>query len=150
MIVVGIATGIGLWMAGVPMPFALGMLSGVLDFVPVIGPLVAAVPGVLVAFAQGPQLALWAIAVYLIVQFCEGHFIVPLVQRWAVSLPPAVGLLGAVVFGLIFGLIGVLFAMPLLVVAVSLIEDLYVRRMDHDQGARKDVPRPHPIAATRR
>jgi predicted PurR-regulated permease PerM len=134
MVVVGVATAIGLWMVGVPMPFALGMLSGLLDFVPVIGPLAAAVPGVLVAFPQGPDVALWAVVVYLVVQFCEGHFIVPLVQRWAVSLPPAVGLLGAVVFGLLFGLIGVLFAMPLLVVVVSLVEDLYVRRLDHASG----------------
>lgn len=130
MTVVGIATGIGLSLAGVPMPFALGLLSGLLDFVPVVGPLVAAVPGVLVAFTQGPDIALWAIAVYVAVQFTEGHFIVPLVQRWAVSLPPAMGLLGAVVFGILFGPIGVLFAMPLLVAAVSLVEDLYVRPME--------------------
>jgi predicted PurR-regulated permease PerM len=134
MVVVGIATAIGLWMAGVPMPFALGLLSGLLDFVPVIGPLAAAVPGVLVAFAQGPDVALWAVVVYMVVQFCEGHFIVPLVQRWAVSLPPAVGLLGAEVFGLLFGLIGELYAMPLLVVVVSLVQDLYVRRLDHAAG----------------
>jgi predicted PurR-regulated permease PerM len=150
MVVVGIATGIGLAIAGVPMPFVLGLLSGLLDFVPVIGPLAAAVPGVLVAFGQGPDVALWAIVVYVVVQFSEGHFIVPLVQRWAVSLPPAVGLLGAVVFGLLFGLIGVLFAMPLLVVAVSLVEDLYVRRMDQAESGRKDPPRPRPVAAARR
>jgi predicted PurR-regulated permease PerM len=124
MAVVGVATGAGLAFAGVPMPFVLGLLSGLLDFVPVIGPFVAAVPGVLVAFGQGPDVALWAIVVYVVVQFCEGHFIVPLVQRWAVSLPPALALLGVVVFGLIFGVIGVLFAMPLLVVAVSLVQDL--------------------------
>jgi len=130
MTVVGIATGVGLAIANVPMPFALGLLSGLLDFVPVVGPLVAAVPGVLVAFTQGPDVALWAIAVYVIVQFTEGHFIVPLVQRWAVSLPPAIGLLGAVVFGILFGAVGVLFAMPLLVAVVSLAGDLYVQPME--------------------
>jgi predicted PurR-regulated permease PerM len=142
MVVVGIATGIGLALAGVPMPFALGVLSGILDFVPVIGPLVAAIPGVLVGFAQGPDVAMWAAVVYLVVQFCEGHFIVPLVQRWAVSLPPAVGLLGAVVFGLLFGVIGVLFAMPLLVVVVSLVQDLYVRRLEEDSMAQAEAGHP--------
>ena len=139
MTVVGIATGIGLAIAHVPMPFALGLLSGLLDFVPVVGPLVAAVPGVLVAFTQGPDVALWAIVVYGVVQFTEGHFIVPMVQRWAVSLPPAMGLLGAVVFGILFGAIGVLFAMPLLVAAVSLVQDLYVRPMEAalDTGGKK-------------
>jgi predicted PurR-regulated permease PerM len=139
MTVVGIATGIGLAIAHVPMPFALGLLSGLLDFVPVVGPLVAAVPGVLVAFTQGPDVALWAIVVYGVVQFTEGHFIVPMVQRWAVSLPPAMGLLGAVVFGILFGAIGVLFAMPLLVALVSLVQDLYVRPMEAalDAGGKK-------------
>ena len=134
MTVVGLATGVGLALVHVPMPFALGLLSGLLDFVPVVGPLIAAVPGVLVAFTQGPDVALWAIVVYVIVQFSEGHFIVPLVQRWAVSLPPAMGLLGAVVFGILFGPVGVLFAMPLLVVVVSLVEDLYVRPMESSLG----------------
>ncbi len=131
MTVVGIATGIGLWLVGVPMALPLGVLAGLLDFVPVIGPFASAVPAVLLGFSQSPQTALWAAAVYLVVQFCEGHFIVPLVQKWAVSLPPALGLVGVVVFGILFGVIGVLFSMPLLVVAVTLVEHLYVRPMQH-------------------
>lgn len=128
MLSVGILTSLGLWMAGVPLAIPLGILSGLLDFVPFIGPLVAAVPGLLVAFSQGEDVALYALVVYLAVQFVEGNIILPLAQKWAVSLPPVISLLGIVAFGLVFGPMGVLFAMPLTVVLVVLVQKLYVER----------------------
>ena len=126
MCMVGVLTGVGLWLVGVPLAIPLGILSGILDFVPVIGPFAAALPGILIAFAQGQDVALYAALVYITVQFLEGHFVLPLAQKWAVSLPPALGLLSIVGFGLVFGLMGVLFAMPLTVVAVVLVQKLYV------------------------
>lgn len=130
MVAVGILTGVGLWAIGVPMALPLGILSGLLDFVPVLGPLVAAIPGVLIAFAVGPEVGLYAALVYIAVQFVEGNIVLPLAQKWAVSLPPVLSLLGIVAFGLIFGLIGVLFAMPLLVVTMVLVQKLYVERFE--------------------
>ena len=129
MVVVGVITGIGLWAIGVPLAIPLAILSGLLEFVPVVGPLVAAVPGILIAFTQGPEVALYAVLVYSGVQFIEGNFVMPLAQRWAVSLPPALSLVGIVGFGLLFGVMGVLFAMPLLVVVVTMVNKLYVERM---------------------
>lgn len=128
MLAVGIFTFIGLAAVGVPLALPLAILSALLDFVPVIGPLVAAVPGVLIAFTVAPEVALYAALVYLVVQFIEGNLVLPLAQKWAVSLPPALSLLGIVGFGLIFGVMGVLFAMPLLVVVVTLVDQLYVKR----------------------
>jgi predicted PurR-regulated permease PerM len=130
MVVVGACIGIGLWAVGVPLALALGILSGVLDFVPFVGPLIAAIPGILIAFAQGPQMALYAIAVYTIVQFVEGHLVVPIVQKRAVALPPALTLVAIVAFGIIFGVAGLFFAVPLTVVTVVLVERLYVRRLE--------------------
>jgi predicted PurR-regulated permease PerM len=127
---VGLLTGIGLALLGVPLAVPLAVLMMLLDFVPVIGPFMAAIPGVLIAFSQSPQLGLYAALVYLAVQFVEGHVVMPLAQKWAVSLPPALSLLGIVAFGLVFGLIGVLFAMPLLVVTTVLVQKLYVERLD--------------------
>jgi predicted PurR-regulated permease PerM len=127
MLFVGVLTALGLWIAGVPMAIPLGILSAILDFVPFIGPLLAAVPGLLVAFAQGPEVAGWAALVYLVVQFAEGHLILPLVQKWAVQLPPVLGLLSIVAFGLVFGVMGVLFAVPLTVVSVVLVQRLWVQ-----------------------
>lgn len=129
MLMVGVLTATGLWIVGVPLAIPLGILSGLLDFVPVIGPFVGALPGILIAFAQGPQMALYAALVYLAVQFLEGHVVLPLAQKWAVSLPPALGLLSIVGFGLVFGLMGVLFAIPLTVVAMVLVQELYVSRL---------------------
>lgn len=129
MLMVGVFTAAGLWFAGVPMAIPLGILSGILDFVPVIGPFAAAIPGILIAFAQGPEVAMYAAIVYITVQFLEGHLVLPLAQKWAVSLPPALGLLSIVAFGIVFGLMGVLFAMPLTVVTVVLVQKLYVARL---------------------
>ena len=129
MVCVGTLTAIGLHFAGVPLAIPLGILLGVMDFVPVVGPFIAAIPGVLIAFAQSPQLALYATLVYVAMQFIEGHFILPLAQRWAVSIPPALTLVGIVAAGLLFGPMGVLLAMPLIVVTITLIEKLYVESL---------------------
>jgi predicted PurR-regulated permease PerM len=128
MATVGLLTGLGLWLVGVPLAIPLGILTALLDFVPLIGPLVAAIPGLLIAFAQGPHVAVYAALVYLGAQFIEGHLVIPLAQKWAVELPPVLGLLSIVAFGLAFGLAGVLFAMPLTVVLVVLVERLWVRK----------------------
>jgi predicted PurR-regulated permease PerM len=116
-------------MVGVPLALPLGILSGLLDFVPFIGPLLAAIPGILIAFSESPQVALYAALVYLTVQFVEGNLVLPLAEKWAVSLPPALTLLGIVAFGLVFGLLGVLFAMPLTVVTVVMVNKLYVDKL---------------------
>lgn len=130
MLAVGLLTGLGLAILGVPLAVPLAILMMLLDFVPVVGPLVAAIPGVLIAFSQSPELGLYAALVYLGVQFVEGNLVMPLAQKWAVSVPPALTLLGIVAFGLVFGVIGVLFAMPLLVVAMVLVQKLYIERLD--------------------
>jgi len=129
MVVVGTLTAIGLHLVGVPLAIPLGILVGILDFVPVVGPFIAAIPGVLVAFAQSPQLALYAALVYIAMQFIEGHFVLPLAQRWALAMPPALTLLGIVASGLLFGPLGVLLAMPLIVVTVTLVNKLYVEAL---------------------
>jgi predicted PurR-regulated permease PerM len=126
MVTVGLMIGVGLALLGVPLALPLGILSGLLEFVPVVGPFAALFVGVMVGFAQGPDMALYTGILYAVVLFVEGNVIIPLAQKWAVSLPPALGLLGIVVFGVLFGLAGVLFAMPLLVVVVTLIQKLYI------------------------
>lgn len=126
MLGVGVLTGIGLGIVGVPLALSLAVLAGLLEFVPVIGPIVAAVPGLLLAFSHGPTTALYAAIVYVVVQQIESNVITPLVQRWAVRLPPVIGLLAIVACGILFGLAGVIFAMPLAVVLMALVKDLYV------------------------
>ena len=126
MIFLGFITGFGLWLVGAPYPFPLGILSGVSVFVPYIGPIVATIPGLLLALSVRPELALYAGIVYLIAQQLEGNVSLPLLQRWTVSIPPVLSLLSLVGFGLLFGLWGVLLATPLAVVTVRIVRRAYV------------------------
>ena len=126
MLFLGTITGVGLYLIGVPVAFALGILSGISVFVPYIGPIVATVPGLLIALSVSPTLALYAAIVYLVAQQLEGNVALPLLQRWTVSMPPAVSLLSIVAFGLLFGLWGVLFATPLAVVTIRIVRMAYV------------------------
>jgi predicted PurR-regulated permease PerM len=123
---IAILVGVGLSIAGVPLALALGALSGLLEFIPVLGPVLAAVPGVILAGAADPKKALYALIVYVVVQQFENHLIVPLTQRWSVKMPPALALLSIVTIGLLFGLLGVLLAMPIAVVVMVLIQKLYL------------------------
>ena len=127
MLIVGILTGLGLWLLGVPAALTLGITAGLLDFVPFIGPIVAAVPAVLLALASDPASAIWVAGLYLLIQQIEGNIVTPLVQRRAVELPPALLLFSLVAAGLVFGIVGILFAEPLTVVAYVLVKRLYVR-----------------------
>lgn len=127
MIVVGVLVGFGLWLLGVPMAFALGLIAGLLDFVPLIGPFVAAVPALLLALAVSPTVALWTAGLYLVVQQIEGNILSPLVQQRAVDLPPALLLFALLGFGSLFGAVGVILAAPLTVVVYVMVKRLYVR-----------------------
>jgi len=126
MIFLGVVTGGGLWLVGTPFPFPLGVLSGVSVFVPYIGPIVAMVPGLLLALSVSPDSALYAGIVYLIAQQLEGNVSLPLLQRWTVRIPPVLSLLSLVGFGLLFGLWGVLLATPLAVVTATIVRRAYV------------------------
>ena len=128
MLLVGVLTAIGLSLVGVPNAIVLGVIAGLLEFVPVIGTFVAAVPILLLALATGPEVALYALIVYFAIQQLEGALIMPLAQRWAVHLPPAITLLSVAVFGVLFGLPGVLFATPLAVVGVTLVRQFYLEK----------------------
>lgn len=127
MAVVAILTGFGLWLIGVPAALTLGLIAGLLDFIPFIGPIIAAVPAVLIALGADPQAALWTAGLYLLVQQVEGNIIDPIVQQRMVSLPPAYLLFALVAGGLIFGIPGVILGAPLSVVIFVLVKRLYVR-----------------------
>lgn len=126
MVVVGVLTGAGLWLLGVPFAIALGLISALLEFIPFAGPTVAAFVGILVALMVSPELALYAAGVYFAVQQAEGLVIYPLLQQHSVDLPAALLLLALVAFALLFGVLGVVFAAPLTVVTYVLVKRLYV------------------------
>ena len=128
MVLVGALTAIGLLLIGVPSALALGFLAGMADFVPLVGPVFAALPAVLVAMGEGGTMVFWVIGLYVLVQQVEGNLILPLMQRRTVRLPPALSLFAILVFGVLFGPLGVLLAAPLAVVAFVAVRQLYLRR----------------------
>jgi predicted PurR-regulated permease PerM len=126
MILVGVTVGLGLWWAGVPSPLALGVLAGLAQFVPVVGPWAATLPGLIVAAAQGPQTLAWAAAIYLGASQFEANVATPLLLRQMVELPMGLTLFAVLAMGVLLGPLGVLFATPLAVVAYVLVRHLYV------------------------
>jgi predicted PurR-regulated permease PerM len=126
MLLIGLLVGVGMAILGVPLALLLGVVAGLLEFVPVLGALLFTIPGVLVAFTQGPNVALYALFVYIGVQQLESNVAIPLLQRWAVRLPPAITLLSVVVGGVLLGIPGIVFATPLAVVVMTIIKHLYV------------------------
>jgi predicted PurR-regulated permease PerM len=126
MLYVGTTTTIGIALIGAPLALALGLVNGLLAFVPYIGAIGGGLLAVVVAFIEGPRTALYVTLLMIAIQQVESHVVQPLVQKWAVSLPPVLGLVAAVVFGVLFGVLGVLLATPLMVVTMILIQRLYV------------------------
>ena len=126
MTVLGIITAIGLWLLGVPLPVALGFLAGIMIFVPYIGAIASAIPSVIIAASISLTLAVYVIALYLGVHMVEGYILVPLVQRRAVHLPPALTLSAQVVLGFLAGFIGLIFATPLVAAGLVLVRMIYV------------------------
>lgn len=137
MLFVFVATTAALWFLGVPLALVLGFIAGLLDFVPWVGPIAASIPAVLLAFTLGPTKALYVALAYLVIQQLEGNLVMPIVQHHAVSLPPVLVLLALTGFGLLFGILGILLATPLLVVAMVLVNKLYV---EHGLGEEVHVP----------
>ena len=127
MATVGLLTGLGLWVIGVPLPLLLGLIAALLAFIPNIGPIAAAAPGILLAASQGMQTALWAFGVYVGVQTLESYVVTPLLQQEAVSVPPAFAISVQLLMGVMFGLLGLALAMPLTALAMSITHDTYIR-----------------------
>lgn len=126
MVVVGLLVGFGLWLLDVPSAFALGLLAGLLEFIPFAGPIFAAIPAVLLALAVSPDLAIWVVLLYFAIQQFEGYVLTPLVQQYAVDLPGVVMLFSLLAFAAIFGTLGIVLAAPLSVVTYVLVKRLYV------------------------
>lgn len=127
MTVVGVVTSIGLALLGIPFAVVVGILAGVLNFIPNLGPYMALAPALLVALPQGVDSLIYVVALYMGVQSLEGYVLTPLLDKRFVSVPPALLLFGQVLLGILVGLVGVLFASPLIAVLLVIVEELYVK-----------------------
>jgi len=127
---------IALYLIGLPGPFVLGLQAGLSNFIPYLGPIVAAIPIALVAMPLGGSLLIWAVVIYTIIQSIEGYVIGPLIQRQAVEIPPAWTLVAIVLLGALFGVMGIALAMPLVAIGRVAIIRFYVEDyLGDDLGA---------------
>ncbi|SIR09257.1 Predicted PurR-regulated permease PerM [Rhizobium sp. RU33A] len=126
MAVVGVLTGLGLWIIGIPLALILGLIAGLLAFIPNIGPVLAATPGILLAVPDGPNTILQVLGVYLAVQTLESYVITPLIQKEKVSLPPLLVICTQLGLGSVYGLMGLAIATPLTALIMQIINDLYI------------------------
>ncbi len=151
MALVGILSMIGLYLLGVPLAFILGVLTGILAFIPIVGPALALIPPTLIAFTNSPSQALYVLLLYIGIQGIESYLITPLIQRKTVALPPALLILSQVIFGLFFNFIGIAIAAPVAAMLIVATKMLYVNDVlgDQDVDLLKENPDPH-FAASRR
>jgi predicted PurR-regulated permease PerM len=126
MLFVGTVATVGLWLIGIPAALALGIIAGLLEFIPYFGPALSFIPATVVALTISPEKALWVVGLYAVVQSLESSVVTPLLMKQMVKLPPALTLLFQTMMAALFGFLGLLLAVPILATAKILIEELYV------------------------
>lgn len=124
--IIGVMTTLGLWLMDVPLALILGIIAALLTFIPNVGPLLSAVPAVLLGLTESPERALYIALLYIGIQTVESYLITPLIQRKTIQLPPGLTLSSQVLLGVLFSGVGVALATPLTAVAIVATKRLYV------------------------
>jgi predicted PurR-regulated permease PerM len=133
MVVIGSLTTVTLLLLDVKAAIALGIIAGLLEFIPYIGPILSAVPAIAMALVDGPEKAVWVTLAYIAIQQLEGVVVQPLLMKEGLDLPPVITILGQALFALVFGFLGVLLAAPLLATVMLPVKMLYVRDVVGDE-----------------
>ena len=126
MAIIGVGGAVGLWLMGIPLPFTLGALAGLISFVPNIGGVLGVVCPALLALQQGPDKVLWVLAFFAGLQLIESNVLTPLIQQHQVEVPPGLLLAAQVLMGVLTGFLGVALATPLTAVMLVLVREFYI------------------------
>lgn len=135
MAVIGSVTTIALLILDVKAALALGLIAGLMEFIPTIGPILSAVPAVAMGFVDSPQKALTVVAVYMGIQFLENHLLIPMLMKGGVNVPPVLTILSQALFTLLFGFLGLMVAVPALAATMVAVKMLYVEGVVGDDVA---------------
>lgn len=127
MVVIGVGSAVGLWIIGIPLPIANGVLAGILNFIPNLGPLLSMGPPALLGLQQGGYAPLYVIGFYLVLQTIEAYLLTPLIDGNQVSLPAGLILVAQLLFGLVGGFLGLMLATPIAAVLFILVREFYVK-----------------------
>lgn len=126
MLVIGVVTTAALLILKVKAALALGVLAGLLEFVPTIGPIISAIPAIAMGFLDSPEKALYVTVLYVGIQFAENQLLIPMLMKGGVDLPPAVTILAQALFTLLFGFLGLMVAVPAMAAVMVAVKMLYV------------------------
>jgi predicted PurR-regulated permease PerM len=133
MLVIGVVTTVVLLLLGVRAAVALGIIAGVLEFVPYVGPILSAVPAIAMALLDGPEKAVWVAVAYTLIQQAENHVLIPLIMKEGIDIPPVLTILVQAAFAIVLGFLGLLVAVPLLGALMVPIKMLYVEDVVGDE-----------------
>ena len=125
-VIVGVITYIGLTLLGVEFALSLSIIAGIFEIVPIIGPIISAIPAVLVALTMSPMMALLVAGLFFVVQQLENNIFVPIVMRRAVGIPPIVTILALTIGGKLAGVAGIMLAVPLVVAMQVIFQSLVI------------------------
>lgn len=116
MVLIGIVTTVVLASLRVRAAIPLGILAGLLEFIPTIGPILSAIPAIAMGFVDSPEKALSVTVAYILIQFAESHVLTPVLMKEGIDLPPALTIVSQALMAIAFGFLGLLVAVPLLAV----------------------------------
>ncbi len=126
MVFIGLVTCIGLWLLEVPLALTLGLIAGLLSFIPNFGPILSAIPALLLAFIDSPTKALYVLILFVGVQLIESNLVTPFIERKTVEIPPALTIVFQLALAVLVGGLGLVLATPLLAVILVVIQMVYV------------------------
>ena len=140
MVAVALLTGFGLWLLGIKEEaFALGVLAGILSFIPNFGPVVALVPSVAVAIVDAPDNVIWVVIIIYGVSFFQSQVISPVLASERMNMPAILILLGQIIFGFFFGFLGLMLAVPLSACLAVLVDEIYIKDVLGDRSEKQEI-----------
>ena len=131
MVLVAVMIGVGLSIVGIPGALVLGLLTGILEIVPTLGSVIAMIPGTLLGLTVSTNTGIVVAIIYIISQTITANIVNPLIQKKMINLPPALTLISQLIMGSVSGALGIIMAVPLLAITVILIDELYVKKINH-------------------
>jgi predicted PurR-regulated permease PerM len=141
-------TTVALLILRVEAAFALGLIAGLLEFIPTVGPILSAIPAVAMGFLDSPQKGAAVLALYVGIQFLENHLLIPMLMKGGVDIPPVLTILAQALFTLLFGFLGLMVAVPAMAAVMVAVKLLYVERVVGDDVAVvQKTHTPEPAAA---
>ncbi len=141
MVFIGLLTWIGLSLLGVPLALTLGVIAGLLSFIPNFGPILSAVPALLLAFVESPMKAVYVLILFIAVQLVESNVVTPFIERKTVEIPPALTIVFQLILAVLVGGLGLVLATPLLAVLLVLVQKIYVEDVLGDRHREPDERR---------